>query len=190
MNDSYTADVEKVTRVQFSLLSPDDIRNRSVVEVTKDRIYNGSGVPCPGGLFDRKMGVLESGVVCTTDDLDKQDCPGFFGHIELAMPVFYVQFITWIKGVLESICFRCGALRVNRELRKKELDVIRATAKRSTRYSMLIKLIKANRNNCMYCPMCNARTSTPTRRKTCSSLPNGRATSKTRPRPRFSTAGC
>lgn len=157
MSDTYNADVKKVKRVQFSLLSPDDIRRRSVVEVTKERIYDGGGIPCPGGLFDRRMGVLESGVTCTTDDLDKQDCPGYFGHMELAMPVFYVQFVTWIKGVLESVCFRCGALRVNREFRKKELDAIRKVVKNATRYTMLTKLIKDDRNNCLYCPSCNAR---------------------------------
>ena len=157
MNDSYTADVEKITRVQFSLLSPDDIRRRSVVEVTKERIYDGGGVPCQGGLFDRKMGVLESGVTCVTDDLDKQDCPGFFGHIELAMPVFYVQFVSWIKGVLESVCFRCGELRVHRELRKKELRIIQNMVKNSSRYSALTKLIKENKKNCIFCPACNAR---------------------------------
>ena len=157
MSEIYNADVEKVKRVQFSLLSPEDIRERSVVEVTKERIYDGGGIPCPGGLFDRKMGVLESGVTCTTDDLDKQDCPGYFGHIELAMPVFYVQFVTWIKGVLESICFRCGSLRINREFRKKELDTIHSITSNATRYTMLTKLIKDDRNNCMYCPSCNAR---------------------------------
>jgi len=156
MNDSYTADVEKITRVQFSLLSPEDIRRRSVVEVTKERIYDGGGVPCPGGLFDRKMGVLESGVTCITDDLDKQDCPGFFGHIELAMPVFYVQFVGWIKGVLESVCFRCGELRVHRELRKKELRVIKNMGKNSSKYAALTKLIKTDKN-CLFCPACNAR---------------------------------
>lgn len=157
MSDTYNADVEKVKRVQFSLLSPEEIRQRSVVEVTKERIYDGSGIPCPGGLFDRKMGVLESGATCTTDDLDKQDCPGYFGHIELAMPVFYVQFVAWIKGVLESVCFRCGALRINREFRKKELTAIRNVTKNATRYTMLTKLIKDDRNNCLYCPCCNAR---------------------------------
>ena len=157
MSETYNADVEKVKRVQFSLLSPEHVRNRSVVEITKERIYDGGGIPCAGGLFDRKMGVLESGVTCTTDDLNKQDCPGYFGHIELAMPVFYVQFVSWIKGVLESVCFRCGCLRINREFRKKELTVIRNISGNATRYTMLTKLIKDDRNNCMYCPSCNAR---------------------------------
>ena len=157
MNDTYSADVEKVIRVQFSLMSPDDIRRRSVVEITKERIYDGGGIPCPGGLADRKMGVLENGITCSTDDLDKQDCPGYFGHIELAMPVFYVQFVPWIRGVLESVCFRCGALRVNRELRKKQLSEIASISSNASRYAKLTKLIKADKTGSAFCPMCNAR---------------------------------
>jgi DNA-directed RNA polymerase II subunit RPB1 len=157
MNDAYSADVEKVIRVQFSLMSPEDIRRRSVVEITKERIYDGGGIPCAGGLADRKMGVLESGIVCSTDDLDKQECPGYFGHIELAMPVFYVQFVPWIRGVLESVCYRCGALRVNRELRKKPLADIAGSASNATRYTKLTKLIKADKTGSSMCPACNAR---------------------------------
>lgn len=153
----YTAGVEKVQRVQFSLLPPDEIRRRSVVEVCKERLYDGSGIPCAGGLFDRKMGVLENGVKCTTDGLDKQDCPGYFGHLELAMPVYYVQFMAWIKGVLEMVCFRCGALRVHRELRAKEIAAIRLLSRNSDRYTKMHKLIKDDKTTCAYCPMCNGK---------------------------------
>lgn len=157
MNDVYSADVEKVIGVQFSLMDPRDIERRSVVEITKPRIYDGGGIPCPGGLADRKMGVLESGITCSTDDLDKQECPGYFGHIELAMPVFYVQFMPWIRGVLESVCYRCGALRVHRELRKKQLAEIAAIKKNATRYTRLTKLIKEDKTGSAFCPLCNAK---------------------------------
>lgn len=38
------------------------------------------------------------------------ECPGHFGHIELAKPVFHIGFITKIKKVCESICMNCGKL--------------------------------------------------------------------------------
>ena len=41
-----------------------------------------------GGLFDPRMGVLEPGLICPTDGLDYMETPGYFGHIELARPVF------------------------------------------------------------------------------------------------------
>jgi len=39
------------------------------------------------------MGVLEPGIICPTDGYTYIDTPGYFGHIELARPVFYVQHI-------------------------------------------------------------------------------------------------
>ena len=77
------ANPSKIIGVQFSMLSPDEIRKNSVVEiVSRDSI---------GGLFDPKMGVLEKGMFCPTDGLTYMDTPGYFGHMEMAIPVFWVQ---------------------------------------------------------------------------------------------------
>lgn len=39
------------------------------------------------------------------------DCPGHFGHIELAKPVFHPGFLVKIKKVLESVCCACGKVK-------------------------------------------------------------------------------
>jgi DNA-directed RNA polymerase II subunit RPB1 len=41
------------------------------------------------------------------------ECPGHFGHIELAKPVFHIGFITKIKKICESVCFHCGKLKLD-----------------------------------------------------------------------------
>lgn len=41
------------------------------------------------------------------------ECPGHFGHIELAKPVFHVGFITKIMKVLRCVCFFCSKLLVD-----------------------------------------------------------------------------
>jgi len=41
------------------------------------------------------------------------DCPGHFGHIELAKPVFHAGFIVKVKKIIECICHSCGKLRVD-----------------------------------------------------------------------------
>ena len=86
----------KIIGIQFSMLSPEEIRKNSVVEVVS-RDAN-------GGLFDVKMGVLEKGMFCPTDGLTYMDTPGYFGHMELAMPVFLVQHI---KDIVK-VCGVCG----------------------------------------------------------------------------------
>ena len=48
----------KIIGIQFSMLSPEEIRKNSVVEVTSGDTYN-NNKPVVGGLFDPRMGVLE-----------------------------------------------------------------------------------------------------------------------------------
>ena len=46
--------------------------------------------PVTGGLFDPRMGVLEYGLIYVMYETNKET-PGYFGHIELALPVFHVN---------------------------------------------------------------------------------------------------
>lgn len=104
----------RIVGMQFSMLSPDEIRKNSVVEITHRDTYLG-GLPANGGLFDPRMGVLEPGMVCPTDGLTCFDCPGYFGHIEMARPVFFIQHIKEIVKIVRTVCFRCSKLLLNKE---------------------------------------------------------------------------
>ena len=42
------------------------------------------------GLADPRLGSIDRGVKCGTCDENMSECPGHFGHIELAVPVFHV----------------------------------------------------------------------------------------------------
>ena len=83
----------KILGIQFSILSPEEIRNGSVAEITSRDTYV-NNKPVINGLFDPRMGVLEPGFICPTDGLDYMQTPGYFGHIELARPLFYIQYLT------------------------------------------------------------------------------------------------
>ena len=76
----------KIIGIQFSILSPEEIRKSSVAEIqTRDTYVNNK--PVINGLFDPRMGVIDHGKICPTDGLDNRFCPGYFGHIELCRPV-------------------------------------------------------------------------------------------------------
>lgn len=103
----------RIIGIQFSKLSPQEIRKLSVVNVeSRDTYINNK--PVVGGLFDPRMGVLEPGYICSTDMLTYIDTPGFFGHIELARPVFFIQDIKEIVKILKCICFKCSKLRISK----------------------------------------------------------------------------
>ena len=112
----------KIIGIQFSLLSPEEIRKGSVAEITSRDTYV-NNKPVISGLFDPRMGVLEPGLICPTDGLDYMQCPGYFGHIELARPVFYIQYLNTILKVLRCVCFKCSKLLISKEKYKQALKM-------------------------------------------------------------------
>ena len=67
------------------------------------------------------MGVLEPGLICPTDGLDYMQTPGYHGHIKLARPVFYIQYLSTIIKCLNCICFKCSKLLISKEKYKQAL---------------------------------------------------------------------
>ena len=112
----------KIIGVQFSMLSPEEIRKNSVVEVTSRDTYI-NNKPVIGGLFDPRMGVLEPGLICPTDGFTYIDTPGYFGHIEMARPVFFIQHIKEIMKICRCVCFKCSKLLINKNLHKHTLKM-------------------------------------------------------------------
>ena len=112
----------KVIGIQFSILSPDEIRKGSVAEITSRDTYI-NNKPVIGGLFDPRMGVLDPGLICPTDGLDYMQTPGYHGHIELARPVFYIQYLSTILKCLRCVCFKCSKLRISKENYKQALKL-------------------------------------------------------------------
>lgn len=107
----------KIVGIQFSMLSPEEIRRNSVVEITSRDTYI-NNKPVPGGLFDPRMGVLEPGMICPTDGLTYIDTPGYFGHVELARPVFFIQHLKEIMKVCKCVCYKCSKLLINKNQHK------------------------------------------------------------------------
>ena len=121
-NEKRKLNASRIIGLQFSVLSPDEIRNGSVAEITSRDTYI-NNKPVIGGLFDPRMGVLEPGLICPTDGLDYMNTPGYFGHIELARPVYYIQYLETIKKILRCICIKCSKLKIDKEKHKHALKM-------------------------------------------------------------------
>ena len=115
--------VSKIVGIQFSILSPEEIRKSSVAEITSRDTYV-NNKPIIGGLFDPRMGVLEPGLICPTDGLDYMQTPGYFGHIELARPVFYIQYLSTLLKILRCVCFKCSKLLISKEKFSQALKLV------------------------------------------------------------------
>ena len=119
------APVREVKRVQFGILSPDEIRRMSVTEggvkypVTKEE----DGKPKLGGILDPRQGVTDRNYRCQTCAGNMSECPGHFGHIDLAKPVYHIGFLTKTAKVLRCVCFYCSKLKVALHLHNELVNV-------------------------------------------------------------------
>ena len=138
-----THNASKIIGIQFSILSPEEIRKNSVVEITNRDTYN-NNKPVTGGLFDPRMGVLEPGSICPTDGFTYIDTPGYFGHIELARPVLFIQHIKEIMKILKCVCFKCSKILINKNQYSYLLDL-----PAEKRWEMVYKIIdKSTEKRC------------------------------------------
>lgn len=85
-----TAALKSIQEIQFGLFSPEEIKNMSVCHIeyaeTMDEQRNR---PREKGLNDPKLGTIDRAYKCGTCGEDMAECPGHFGHIELAAPVYH-----------------------------------------------------------------------------------------------------
>ena len=138
-----------VNGVQFGIYSPEVIRNKSVVNITCETLYDSNGDPKINGLFDLRMGPIEARVDCKSCEQNYVTCPGHFGHIELPKPVFNLQFESDIVKILRCICIKCSRLLVNKD--DKIIKNIIAITKNNNkeRFEKIFKIIqKVNKITC------------------------------------------
>ncbi|MBR2394410.1 MAG: DNA-directed RNA polymerase subunit A', partial [Candidatus Methanomethylophilaceae archaeon] len=116
---------KRIGSIKFSCVSPDEIRKMSATKIITADTYDDEGYPIDMGLMDPHMGVIEPGLRCKTCGCKVDECPGHFGHIDLAMPVIHVGFIKDIKMLLESTCCYCGRLMLSEDqiqARRESMD--------------------------------------------------------------------
>ena len=135
----------KIIGIQFGIMSPEEIIKNSVAEVVNRDTYIGIK-PVIGGLFDPRMGVLEPNLICPTDGLNYIDCPGYFGHIKLARPVFYIQYLTTISKIMKCVCFKCSKLRISKK-KYKHLNKLPSEKRWNEVFSLCSKVKRCGDEN-------------------------------------------
>jgi len=109
-----SAPLRDVKRMQFGILSPDEIRRMSVTEggIIYTETMEG-GRPKLNGLMDPRQGVIDRLSRCQTCAGNMSECPGHFGHIELAKPVYHIPFLTKTIKILRCVCHYCSKMLVD-----------------------------------------------------------------------------
>jgi len=115
------APLRTIKEIQFGLFSPEEIKRMSVVHVeypeTLVRIHSSLNLkicdepisnlvalqdeqrqrPRTKGINDPRLGTIDRQYNCETCEEGPKECPGHFGHIELASPVFHIGM--WNKAL-------------------------------------------------------------------------------------------
>ncbi|MEM3393934.1 MAG: DNA-directed RNA polymerase subunit A', partial [Candidatus Methanomethylicia archaeon] len=148
--------LKKIKSIKFGLLSPDTIRKMSVAIISTPDTYDEDGWPIDGGLMDRRLGTIEPNQRCATCGNRMGECPGHFGHIELARPVIHVGFAKTIHQLLRATCRRCGRILLSQEEINNYKKIIEEYSKRwpellnDLYLKIMAKCLKTKE-----CPHCN-----------------------------------
>ncbi|KAJ6439154.1 DNA-directed RNA polymerase I subunit RPA1 [Purpureocillium lavendulum] len=102
--------------VEFTFLTPKEIRAISAKRIENDATFNSLLNPVPGGLYDPALGSWGD-EPCLTCNLVQSSCPGHPGHIELPAPVYHPVFMDQAYRLLRAACVYCSGFR----LRPKDL---------------------------------------------------------------------
>lgn len=103
---------KRIDRIQFSVMSPEELKGYSVTQklvvrnerpipagITSHETYR-DGEAVRGGVNDPRMGSA----------MGDNNHPGYFGHIELARPVYHVGFLNTVLAILRCVSFYDGGL--------------------------------------------------------------------------------
>ena len=93
----------------FSSLSPGCLDFVYVREIDQSETMK-RGKPKRGGLADPRLGAMDKTQKCDTCMGSMAECPGHFGHLELAKPMFHTGFMRTVLTVLRCVCFSCSRI--------------------------------------------------------------------------------
>ncbi|KAL8161055.1 hypothetical protein V2J09_012544 [Rumex salicifolius] len=115
----------KLESIKFSLQSESDILKAGEVDVWRANYYDGLRKPIANGLLDPKMGPANKHGVCATCYAKFDDCPGHFGCLTLALPVFNIGYFGAILEILKCICKSCSRVLLDEKICSEYLKKMR-----------------------------------------------------------------
>uniref|UniRef100_A0ACD5ZP30 Uncharacterized protein n=1 Tax=Avena sativa TaxID=4498 RepID=A0ACD5ZP30_AVESA len=143
----------RIKSMRFSMLSGNEIRQYAETQVWSNRIYGPDMKPVPNGLLDTRMGAANKHGECGTCHGSFSECPGHFGYLKLALPVFNIGFFSNILDVVKCICKGCSRVLL---VEKDRLAFLKKM--RQPRAEPLVKFatMKKVRDKCKLsrCPWC------------------------------------
>ena len=145
---------KRIAGIRFEVLSPQEIRRMSVAKIITPETYDDDGYPIEAGLMDPRLGVIDPGLRCKTCGGKAGECPGHFGHIELAAPVIHVGYAKLIAKLLNATCKECGRILLKDDRRDHYINIIEQKKRLGQDYEDVIKEVFRITKGVKVCPHC------------------------------------
>ena len=139
---------EKITSIQFSLLTQNEKNSLGAVEILHKEQFSNK-IPIKAGIFDPGMGTISRNYICATCGLDMNDCPGHFGKLDLGTYILQAAFIHNLKDFLKLFCFSCSRILLDEQTINKILKI-----KKRARLPLIKTKYLTNNANIRYCNHC------------------------------------
>jgi len=111
----------------------------SVAKITSEVPYDEQGNPQFNGVNDPRLGVVSREYRCVTCKGAPEECPGHFGHIELARRVYHANLLPYTLKVLRSTCHNCSKLLVANDKSSPEYKFLSSCKSAKTRFNYCYK---------------------------------------------------
>ncbi len=153
-HNMYDSNVRPIKGLQFGILSPDEIIEHSVAEITEHIThYEKPNFTVHDPRLGAKRNTISSEANAITGLHQKFD-PGNFGHLILPKPLYHPLYMSYVKLALSFVCPNCSALRFDKKLYgplllQKSREVRQATLKPTAKGDLKIKPVKT----CLNCGM-------------------------------------
>lgn len=135
-------------RIEFGILSVEDIRQMAVAEITNTKLHG------PNSVYDERLGsTIITKEKCVTCGLTAKHCTGHFGYIKLSHPIFHPLYEKEIIKLLKLFCFSCARLIQTDEV-KVETPV---NSTPPTKTIASLKKMDRTVDKSSICPYCNLR---------------------------------
>ena len=145
---NHSANILQIARIEFCVFGNQEVKRYSVINdvngINIPESYD-NGEPKQGGLIDKRLGVTDYNMYCDTCGLMTNDCPGHFGHTELAEEVFHYGYLDIVKNILNCVCLHCSKLLITKS--RDEIMEILGNSHGKNRFAKIKKLT----SNVKYC---------------------------------------
>ena len=106
--------ISKIKTVTYGVLTEGEIVAMASCEVFAPS--NKGSASLENTPYDPRLGALDNADVCQYCDNKNKQCPGHFGYMRLAYPVYNPRHIDTVLSILKCICVECAEPRISKDV--------------------------------------------------------------------------